>query len=460
MQEFVRRYSTAVVVVILLVSASGLFLLARQGMVTHAEFNREVRDSLERQRSLAMIYGFVSSAESGQRGYLLTGNPGYLQPYMTAKAEVWGLVEHLNGLYRDVPGDPSTRLRTLQLDLVDKLGEMESTLVLYDGGNPAAAIATVQQGVGRARMARIGDTIFAMKEEERQFLQELSARWLRERDEALRLNLVAFGVNVTLILLAGYLIQLEKRVRARYAADLEASVEQRTRELSQLSSHLQSSIEHDRRELARELHDELGGLLVAVKMDLAQLRRRAGDLSSEATAAIFKRMESAIDEGVALKRRVIEELRPSLLDNVGVAEALRWQFDESCRRAGLQCMESVVSDLQFTDRAGIHVFRIGQEAMTNVVRHAQASEVSLTLELDGDEVVLRVADNGRGLAPHHLAQNASHGLSGIRHRVRELGGVLWLGPGPRGGTVVEVRLPATTVLRGYRGTAEAAQGTA
>src|SRR6202451_1398619 len=187
------------------------------------------------------------------------------------------------------------------------------------------------------------------------------------------------------------------RRRGRQARDLRDQKEElerqaalRTAELTALSTHLQGVSEQEKSALSRELHDELGGLLVAARMDVSWLQERL-PTSTPSIEQRFKRIHEYLSAGVDLKRRVVEELRPTLLDNMGLFTALRWQFKETCRRAGLKCTETIPdSDPKFNPDAAIGVFRIAQEALTNILKHAEAKSADLIINIDRDNFVLRV----------------------------------------------------------------------
>jgi signal transduction histidine kinase len=151
---------------------------------------------------------------------------------------------------------------------------------------------------------------------------------------------------------------------------------------------------------------------------------------------------------VDLKRRIIEELRPTLLDNVGLFAALRWQFKETCGNAGLKCTEAYPDEEpKFTSEAAIALFRIAQEAFTNILKHAEAMSVDLTLGQDGDAIVMRISDDGKGIPASRLTAIGSHGLASMRHRVRALGGRLDVRSPASGGTILLVRIPAINALQ-------------
>ena len=211
--------------------------------------------------------------------------------------------------------------------------------------------------------------------------------------------------------------------------------------LASLSDFLQTNIEREKGLLARELHDSLGGILTPAKMDLAFLEARVGNNDAQINERL-KRLGALIDEGIDLKRRIIEKLRPSLLDHLGLASALQWYVDDACRAAKLDCkmrisdrLERLAPDLE------IALFRVVQESLANVVKHAQAKTVDFWLDRSEKGLHLSVADDGVGIEDVTHARGRSHGLEGIAHRVRSLSGTFDVVSTPGGGTRVEIFVP-------------------
>jgi signal transduction histidine kinase len=154
-----------------------------------------------------------------------------------------------------------------------------------------------------------------------------------------------------------------------------------------------------------------------------------------------------LSAGVDLKRRVVEELRPTLLDNMGLFAALRWQFKESCRRTGLRCTESIPeTELKFAPDAAIGVFRVAQEALTNILKHAEAKSADMVIDIQQDLFVMRISDDGRGIFPVRRPTILSHGLASMRHRIGALGGSWEVSAPPAGGTTVTARIPLRSML--------------
>src|SRR3984957_7376436 len=184
------------------------------------------------------------------------------------------------------------------------------------------------------------------------------------------------------------------------AAGAQLSRDDRETELSDLAANLQTMAESEKVLLARQLHDELGGALVGAKMDLAWLRRRIGSTDPEIIAR-WERLERALETGIAFKRRVVEQLRPTLLDNLGFYAAARWLVEETCGAAGLKAeLDLPLPEPPLTKEVGIALFRILQESLQNVARHARASRVAIKVRADKREraVSLSVADDGVGIS--------------------------------------------------------------
>lgn len=213
----------------------------------------------------------------------------------------------------------------------------------------------------------------------------------------------------------------------------------RTRELASLSAFLQTHYEQEKARLARELHDGLGGILTPAKMDLAWLEARRG--KDDEFAHRLARLSALIDQGIDLKRRVIEELRPSLLDHLGLAAAVQWFVDETCGAAKLQSRVTVSKLERLSPDLEIALYRIVQESVLNAVRHSKATLVELLVERTGDGVKIAVHDNGVGIDDLERARTQSHGLVGMTHRMRAINGTLDIHSGKGEGTKITAFLP-------------------
>jgi len=221
---------------------------------------------------------------------------------------------------------------------------------------------------------------------------------------------------------------------------MERRVADRTEELSSLSAFLLTHYEREKASLARELHDALGGILTPAKMDLAWLEERLAE--DPQYGPRIKRLSSMIDQGIDLKRRIIENLRPSLLDHLGLASALSWYVDAACREAKLECRLDISERLErLPSDVEIALYRLVQESVGNIVKHARATHLDLTLERTETGLRLCVADDGIGIDDLERARRSSHGFAGMTHRVRSLSGSFKVNSRPGKGTRIEVFVP-------------------
>ena len=219
--------------------------------------------------------------------------------------------------------------------------------------------------------------------------------------------------------------------------------------LEDLVSFLQSRGEVEKARLARELHDRLGGILTPAKMDVAWLRSRLG--SDPRYGERMARLDALIDEAIDLKRRIIEQLRPSLLDHLGLAAATQWYVEEACGQAGIEPHLEIDRGLgRLAPELEIACFRLVQESVDNAVKHARASHVDVTMERAASAIRMTVSDDGVGIADLDAALRFSHGLAGMVHRVRALGGTLDVRSPSGKGTRLEIAIPAAAAAAAAR----------
>jgi signal transduction histidine kinase len=448
----VGRWYIAVPPLLLIGFLTGLFFVAIAGQSRLNADNERVLHSQLRQQALIEIAGLISAAESAQRGFLLTGEAAYLPLYADAVAKVKSALERLHGAFGGE--DDSQEFRQLRLLTGQKLGELEDSIALYKRRATAPATNVLGTDIGQRTMGEIAAILGTMRQEEAAELAADTVQW--QADFRISRWVTAAGaiLNIGLVLLAIRLVYADMRRRAHQATDLrdqklelERQVEMRTLELTALSTHLQGVSEQEKSALSRELHDELGGLLVAARMDLSWLQQRL-PTSDAGIEQRFKRIHDSLSAGVDLKRRVVEELRPTLLDNMGLFSALRWQFKETCRRTGLRCTETFpAAELNFNPDAAIGVFRVAQEALTNILKHAEAKSADLVIVIRGDTFIMRITDDGKGITANRLKTSTSHGLASMRHRIAGLGGTWEVLSPASGGTVVTAEIPLANLLQ-------------
>ncbi|MDR6501850.1 PAS domain S-box-containing protein [Burkholderia ambifaria] len=231
----------------------------------------------------------------------------------------------------------------------------------------------------------------------------------------------------------------------------ENALKQSREELRELSANLQNVREEEKTRIARELHDDLGQQLTALKMDLSvveqQLRVPGRAQPDEGMLSHLQGMRRLIDATVASVRRIAADLRPVMLDDLGLVPAIEWLANDFTNRYGIDVERHIeTGGLTFTSAGATTLFRIVQEALTNVARHADATRVALRLDIEDGFCVLRVADNGRGAAPGGTVhEDKSFGLIGIRERAHMLGGTVTIDTALARGFSITVALPLSTV---------------
>lgn len=222
-------------------------------------------------------------------------------------------------------------------------------------------------------------------------------------------------------------------------------------QLRRLSARLQAVREEERTRMAREIHDQLGGAMTGLKMDVAALRRNLQAALLEKTSAISE----LIDGTIQTVRRIATELRPAILDDFGLLAAIEWQLQEFQTRANIRCnLSAEADDIPLDPESSTAVFRVFQETLTNVARHANATEVEVRIEEQAGHLILRVHDNGRGISEAEISGSKSLGLVGMQERIHLLSGELDIRGAPGQGTTILVKIPLGKVKSNQDGSGE------
>ncbi len=389
----------------------------------------------------------LSNAETGQRGFLLTNRVDYLEPYDKGLKEVEESLIYLtqyaqsNSEVRPLVSDVKALTRT-------RLSELALTLKLKSEGKDTAAMEIVMSGIGRTGM----DSIRVIDQQ----LLDIHQADVNERRadiyRTLMLSRTAMAVLSGLSLLALYLylrqtfvLKAQQQVLQRIVQDerdrLEREVFERTAELTELTHYLQTAREDERNRLARNLHDDLGALLTSAKLDAARIKSRVTDKAPEALE-LLAHLVSTLNSSIALGRDIIENLRPSALSNLGLVATLEILAREFSEHSSLP-VHSTLEEVRLSPPAELMVYRLVQEAMTNITKYAKARQVWVKLTSSQGEVEVSVQDDGAGFDTS-IKPNSAYGLMGMRFRVEAEGGVLtltsWLGAG----TLVMARLPESS----------------
>ncbi len=414
----------------------------------------ELRQSQARRALIGDIQRLLSDAESGHRGYLLTGDDRYLEPVRYASARVNEVADELVTSYEGEEPRIVQSARRLRFVAGEKIGELKASVALFRTQGADAAHDLVGTDAGEQTMAQFRDLSRAVLDFEVARGQAALNDWQRQLRFVRWINAGSTLLSGLLLVTVGMFVVRENRRRNLYARQLEQErelfarqAEDRTAELQQAYGYLETAREEERHRLSRELHDELGGLLLAARMDVVWLQRHP-ETSADAARERLERVLKLLDDGIGLKRRVVEELRPTLLDNMGLVAALHWQLEETCQRSNLQCIEDLPDDEEpkLQPDAAILLFRIVQEALANVVKHARATRVEVALNIADNRLLLIVRDNGVGMPPRNDGGATGHGLAALRHRTFMLGGQLTVAESPGGGTEIRVLVPLANVV--------------
>lgn len=406
----------------------------------------EMAQALQRLETSAAVKGLMLEAENGQRGYMLTLDTRYLEPFESAVTLIGPAFDRLRG-FSPSP-DLRNRVDEMEATASERLQVARLTISLLQADAQEDAIDVLRGGRGKALMDRFREQLASFDAVAQQEVATLRGRQSRAglwpRLAALTSSLLAFGLLLTvgrLLIRSARDRQLEAEEAALEAQRMQRLVDARTAELSDLSSHLQTVSEREKAELARNLHDELGGLLTAARMDLSWLQGATKGLDPEIGEKL-QQLNMALQEAMDVKRRVVESLRPALLDHFGLPTALQNYFDETCKKAGIACTTTIPEDMaDIPQDLAIALFRVGQESLTNIVRHARARNVHMAVDDVDNAIRVTVVDDGVGVDLTGRQFRGSHGINGMRHRVRGLGGTFDIQSAPGAGTRIRISVP-------------------
>ena len=385
----------------------------------------------------------ILAAQTAQRSYLLTERREYLVPYGKAQSDLQTTLTFLRERYKDDPV-ATALLSRLQSVTDDLLAQLAQTIRQHD---------TVQ------RLTLVGNDVLQMAtiHEISDLLLDLESAHVEANQNdiyhTLMLNRVGVALlsAISLLALIMYLRQsfvlAHQQQSVQYLVQterdrLELEVSQRTAQLTELTNYLQTAREDERHRLARNLHDDLGALLTSAKLDAARIRSRlsgAGPISE--SLELLANLVGTLNSGIEVGRSIIEDLRPSALSNLGLVATLEILVGEFAEHTGVN-IDSTLEPVALEDDEELMVYRLVQEALTNITKHAQATHVWVTLGTKDGQVEVSVRDDGAGFDTR-IKPASTYGLVGMRFRVEAEGGELNVLSAPGRGTQIQMRLPSS-----------------
>lgn len=396
---------------------------------------------------IALTDARVKSAETLQRvtevdlfarSYILTADAEEAQRYRSAVQGLQAVKASAFELLRQVDPQQQITLEPIDRLIEEHLQACDTWIAHVSRGERAPAMVAAASTANLDRRNALRDA-FAQVLGEAAAIQQVARLNLYDALMISRVavHLLALGTVLGLILFLRQLRRGDQQM-VEEGLRLAARVKERTAELTEMATHLVNAREDERARIARDLHDEMGGLFTSMKLDFARLRRLP-ELPDKAVERI-RAIEARLGEGIALKRRIIEDLHPSALTQLGLVQALEILCRETGERLGTK-VQAELQEVPLDKPAELTLYRIAQESLTNIGKYAHCQRVELRLTTTGDTVCLSVRDDGRGFTPAQVP-HGRHGLRGMRVRVESHGGELSVQSAPGAGTTVVARLPS------------------
>lgn len=446
-RRLVTRWRWEAVLLVCIVVTLGVLAMSEAGSQRLSSNYSQALRSMWAASRLADLRALVVDAETGQRGYLLTRRVSYLEPYENALKRIGALQQELREYYgQHHDADTLASFGRVDSLIAARLEEIDTTLKLAYRADESELREWLNSGVGKRTMDQATSALREMQvielDRTATLLNDLRSSYMLSRFGIA--TITALNI-ILLVLIVRWLKQDWQRTQTR-TRELDHMVQQRTTQLASLSTYLQQVSETEKTRLGRELHDELGAILTASRLDLLWVR---GRLSGEQRPLLDKlqRALANLDQGIAIKRRIIEDLRPSILSSFGLMTAAREMAQQAAERAGWT-LELVLpeNDPDLSEEAEIAMFRILQEALTNASKYAKATRVRIKLDCGCDadaSCTLEIEDDGIGFDQRKIRSDA-HGLVGMQQRLEAKGGRLIIRSQPGRGTLVRAILPLGT----------------
>lgn len=433
-------------------------LLAAAMLVVNDRFivsTREKTDVLSMLDKLLIetwkVQSNLSIAESAQRGYLLTRSANYFEPYDDATIDINQQLRTINKLLNNTNlsrhAEMQTTMNALVNSIVKKSAEMSVTIDFAKKRqfDKALAVVKLDSGIKESRNIEVLSRRFEKQvleyRDEVADTRDTTRRLMRWFVMACPLIFVSLVVLVIRRLLHELAEKADLYTRlADENTDYERNIQSLTTTLQRQALQAQTNIERERYQLSRELHDELGSLLTAIKMDISWAIKHVKDVLPQVTEKL-KKTNQYLDRSINFKREIVQNLHPAMIKSFGLIASLQNLIDEARTRNQWQ-MDIIMpeQEMAINETVSLIVYRLVQESLNNCSKYAQATEVSVHLMHDEQHIKLEIVDNGIGFDPEKLT-NTTNGISGMCNRVESIGGHYEISSAPQQGASTRVLLP-------------------
>jgi signal transduction histidine kinase len=401
--------------------------------------NLEREASVKTQLVAGRLRRTLLSMESATRGYMVIGRIEYLEPYRLQAPVLEATLKVAEALTYSESQSKAILVQIVEMSR-RKQAEMQETIRLFQSGDRIGAMVLLETDAGEKLMTDISASVDQLISQEGGVFSlagEVGANAASVNRLLIWVLVVASLAGAALLMRLGRARERDRLVHlSQLQAErdrLEQDVTRRTAETVELALHMDRVREDECGRLARELHDELGGLLTAAKLDVARIRKRLPETGPGRDLLLH--LSQSLDAGISLKRRIIEDLRPSSLSNLGLEPTLQIQCREFAQRAEI-VVSTDIADVKLPDDQELTVYRVVQEALTNVAKYAGATTVRVSLLPVDGHLEVRVVDDGKGFNPEAAQVAGGRGLQGMRFRVKACGGDLHIDSSPGQGTAV------------------------
>jgi signal transduction histidine kinase len=436
------KTSTSMLLAILVVGV--LFFINDQNFDRSTAATLKIEESTKILAVLNKLQGQIVDAETGQRGYLLSGKEAYLKPYTNSTLEINKSLDTLNALVQNIPRQ-SVIYDLMTRHISRKLAELELTVRMRKDGNQDAWKYVVSTDIGQFQMDAIRKYITE--------LTDISEAKVIVAKSQIQTTLVISRIGIALLAMTGlwafylYLRQntilidtalREKESLQREREQIDSLVKERTYNLAQLATHLQNMREDERGDLARSMHDEFGSLLTAAKLDVARLKSQLSSTVPDADVR-FSHLNNTLNDIILMTRNIVENLRPSSLSHLGLTSSLEILAREFEKQHHLK-IDTDLENVEISGNSQLAVYRLVQESLTNISKYANAKNITLSLHNFDSYISVQVRDDGIGFDKAKV-YGTHHGLLGMQHRVEALGGKLVITSMPGYGTHILATIP-------------------